>query len=84
MGSGKLPTPRFLGAPIKLSLNKFFDLSTPSMRKGNSGEEEKNGENREKKRLMRIVATTSLPAVNHPNDTAQTTTAGTPHARANY
>ena len=32
------------------------------MRKGNSGEE-----NGEKKRLMRIVATMSLPAVNRPN-----------------
>ena len=41
------------------------------MRKGNSGEE-----NIEEKRLMRIVATTSLPAVDRP-------TAGTPHARAN-
>ena len=39
------------------------------MRKGNSGEE--NGG----KRLMRIVATTSLPAVDRPNT-------GTPHARA--
>ena len=35
----------------------------------------KNGE--KKKRLMIIVATTSLPAVDCPN-------AGTPHARANY
>ena len=48
------------------------------MRKGNSGE---NGERR-RKRLMRIVATTSLPAVDRPNDTARITTAGTPRARA--
>ena len=37
---------------------------------------EKNG-GKKRKRLMEIVATTSLPAVNRPN-------AGTPHARANY
>ena len=30
-----------------------------------------------------LVATTSLPAVYRPNGYAQTTTAGTPHARAN-
>ena len=30
-----------------------------------------------------LVATTSLPAVNRPNGYARTTTAGTPHARAN-
>ena len=30
-----------------------------------------------------LVATTSLPAVYHPNGYALTTTAGTPHARAN-
>ena len=42
----------------QLSLNKFFDPSTPSVKKANSGEEN---------RLMRIVATTSLPAVDRPN-----------------
>ena len=31
-----------------------------------------------------LVATTSLPAVYRPNVYALTTTAGTPHARANY
>ena len=30
-----------------------------------------------------LVATTSLPAVYRPNGYARTTTAGTPHARAN-
>ena len=52
------------GRSGQLSLNKFFDPSTLSVRKGNSGEEKENGE---KKRLMRIVATTSLPAVNRQN-----------------
>ena len=45
------------------SLNKFFDPSTPSMRKGRDGG--KTGE--KKKRIMKIVATTSLPAVDRPN-----------------
>ena len=31
-GSGKLSTPRVFGHSHQLSLNKFFDLSTPSMR----------------------------------------------------
>ena len=35
-----------------------------------------------KKSLVKVVATTSLPAVNRPNDTARMTTAGMPHARA--
>ena len=56
--------PLVFGLSRKLSLNKFFDPSTPSMRKGNSGGKEKR---RAEKRLMRIVATKSLPAVNRPN-----------------
>ena len=40
-GSGKVSTPRF-------RLNKFFDPSTPSMRKGRDGEEEKTGKKGEK------------------------------------
>ena len=55
-------------------MNKFFDPSTPSMRKGHDGENDGG--------LMKIVATTSLPAADRPNDTARTTTAGTPHTRA--
>ena len=50
----------------QLSLNKFFDPSTPSMRKGRDGEEKKTGK-KKKKRQMKIVATTSLPAVDRPN-----------------
>ena len=46
------------GHSKQLSLNKFFDPSTPSMRKGRDGEK-KGGK---RKRLMEIVATTSLPA----------------------
>ena len=51
-----------LGRSEQLSLNKFFDPNTLYVRKGNSGE------NGEKKRLKRIVATTSLPAVDRLND----------------
>ena len=57
--------PSVFGHSKQLSLNKFFDPSTPSMRKGRDGEK-KTGEKKEK-RLMIIVATTSLPAVDRPN-----------------
>ena len=51
------------GPSCKLSQNQFFDPSTPSMRKGRDG-----GKNGKKKKIqMKIVATTSLPAVDHPN-----------------
>ena len=50
----------------QLLLNKFFDPSTPSMRKGrDGGTGKKNGKKR--KIRMKIVATTSLPAVDRPN-----------------
>ena len=58
------------GRSKQLSLNKFFDLSTPSMRKGRDGggkgrgKEEKTDEN------------------SGQQWTAQTPTSGTPHARA--
>ena len=41
------------------------------------------GEKREEKKMGFLVATMSLPAVYRLNDDARTTTAGTPHARAN-
>ena len=49
--------PEVFGLSKQLSLNKFFDPSTPSMRKGRDGG---SGEKKE-------VATTSLPAVDRPN-----------------
>ena len=43
--------PQVFGHSKQLSLNKFFDPSTPSMRKGRNGEEKKNGKKTgEKKR----------------------------------
>ena len=52
------------------------------MRKVDDGEKKKRKE-KKKKRMTFLVATTSLPAVYRPNGYARTTTAGTPHARAN-
>ena len=49
------------------------------MRKVDDGKKEK----RKEKRMAFLVATTSFPAVYRPNGYARTTTAGTPHARAN-
>ena len=48
---------------------------------GGKGKEKK--EKKKEKRMAFLVATTSLPAVYRPNGYARTTTAGTPHARAN-
>ena len=63
--------PYFFWRSKQLSQNKFFDPSTPSMRKGRDGEKGGggNGEKnrKKKKRRMKIVATTSLPAVDCPN-----------------
>ena len=54
------------------------------MRKVDDGKKEKKRKKKkEKKRMAFLVATTSLPAVYRPNGYARTTTAGTPHARAN-
>ena len=59
------------GRSKQLSLNKFFDPSTPSMRKGRDGGKKrggkKNGKKKKEKRRMKIVATTSLPTVDRPN-----------------
>ena len=46
-GSGKVYTPRFLGAPINFRLNKFFDPNTPSMREIDNGEKRKGKVKRE-------------------------------------
>ena len=69
----------------------FFYPTTPFLRKVDEGEkrkEKKEKKKRKKKRKRNImaflVATTSLPAVYQPNDNARTTTAGTPHTRANF
>ena len=48
-GPGNVATPGFVGAPIIFLLNKFFDQSTPSMRKVD------NGEKRERHTLVPIM-----------------------------
>ena len=55
------------------------------MRKVDDGEKKKKKKKKKKrkKRMAFLVATTSLPAVYRANGYARTTTAGTPHARAN-
>ena len=58
--------PKVFGHSKQLSVNKFFDPSTPSMRKGRDGGGKKTGKKKEKRR-MKIVATTSLPAVDRLN-----------------
>ena len=47
--------PEIFGRFKQLSQNKFFDLSTPSMRKGRDGGEKKGGG------IMKIVATNIVP-----------------------
>ena len=54
------------------------------MRKVDNGEEKKEKKRKKKKRMTFLVATSSLPAVYRPNGYARTTTAATPHARANF
>ena len=52
---------------MQLSLNKFFDPSTSSIRKGHDGGKTRGKKMGEKRKgLMRIVATASLPAVDRP------------------
>ena len=74
-GVSKGAYPYIFGHSGQLSLNKFFEPSTPSMRKGRDGGEKnvEKTEKKKKKRLIKIVATTSLPVVDSPNDTARTT-----------
>ena len=56
--------PEVFGHSKQLSLNKFFDPSTPSMRKGrDGGTGKKTGK---KKRRMKIVATTLLASSLEP------------------
>ena len=62
----------------QLSLNKFFDPSTPSMRKGCNGEE-KTDENSG----HYVIASSRPPEQHRLNDTARMMTTGVPHARAN-
>ena len=61
-GAPKWPTGLERCLPC-LSLNEFFDPRTPSMRKGRDGGKNGGQKGGGRKRLLIIVATTSLPAV---------------------
>ena len=67
-GSGNGSNPRLLGALInfcydQLLLNKFFDPSTPSMRKGRGRENKKIG----KLKIMTEIVATNVVASQPPN-----------------
>ena len=59
-------------------LNKFFDPSTPSLRKVDDGEKRK--ERKEKENRMSFIVATNVIA-SRPHEHRST---GTPHARANF
>ena len=68
---------------VGLSLNKFFDPSSPSMRKVDDGKKEKKRKKKTEKIMSFLVATNvvaSRPPERRPPERRPT---GTPHARAN-
>ena len=71
--SGKVPTLQVLRYSHQLSKNKFFDLSTPSMRKDHSKKK-----NRKKSKIMTFIVATNVIASGPP----QRRPTGTPTARA--
>ena len=65
---------------MQLSLNKFFDPSTPSMRKVDDGEKKKKKKKKKKrKKIMTFIVATNVIASRPP----ERRPTGTPHARAN-
>ena len=70
--------PWVLGRSRQLSLNKFFDTSTPSMRKVDDGEEKKKKRKTKKKKIMTFIVATNVIASRLP----ERRPTGTPHARA--
>ena len=83
-GVWKCVYPKVFGRFKQLSLNKFFDRSTPSMRKGRDGGEKnrkKNGENGGEKRKKKTDENSGHYVICQQS-TARTPIAGTPHARA--
>ena len=65
----------------QLSLNKFFDPSTPSMKKGlDGGNGKKTGEKTGNKKKRQVI---KWPLRHCQQSTARMTTAGTLHVRAN-
>ena len=67
-----------------LSLHKFLDPITPSMRKVDGGERKKKKEEKKEKKREKNVVFSGLYVIassQPPNDTAQTMTVGTSHTR---
>ena len=60
--------PQVLGRSRQLSLNKFFDPSTPSMRKVDDGKRKEKEKRKEKKRkkIMTFIAATNVVASRPP------------------
>ena len=71
--ASKLPIGSGKGRSRQFSLNKFFDLRAPSMRKVNNGKRKK-----EKKEKMSFLVATNVIASRPP----ECRPTGTPHARA--
>ena len=67
-----------IGCSDQLLLNKFFDPSTPSMRKGDDGEEKR--KKTRKKKVKRFLVATNVVASRPP----ERRPTETPTARANY
>ena len=63
--------PKVIGHFKQLSLNKFFDPSTPSMRKGRDGgekkSEKKEKKTKKKKKIMAEIVATNVVASRPPN-----------------
>ena len=74
--------PKVFGRSKQLLLNKFFDPSTPSMRKVDDGEKKKEKKKKKKKKkekIMTFIVATNVIASRPP----ERRPTGTPHARAN-
>ena len=54
--------PQVLGRSRQLSLNKFLDPSTPSMRKVHDGEKKKKEKRKRKERIMTFIVATNVVA----------------------
>ena len=66
--------PQVFGCSRQLSVNKFFDPSTPRMRKVDDGKK------RKRKKIMSFIVATNVVSSRPP----ERRSTGTPHARANF
>ena len=68
-----------LGRSRQLLLNKYFDPSTPFMRKVDNGEKKGKKEEKRKEKIITFLVATNVVASRPP----ERRPTGTPHARAN-